>query len=114
MAIMNNGYLGMVRQWQELFYEDNYVSVAMTQPDFVKLAEAYGIHGMRVTEKDAGGRRDPRGGRAPGPGAARLPGRGRGERLADGAGGRRAQTVEAPDGGGARSDASPTEWDRIR
>ncbi|MSQ29979.1 MAG: biosynthetic-type acetolactate synthase large subunit [Dehalococcoidia bacterium] len=51
MAIMNNGYLGMVRQWQELFYNDNYVAVAMSQPDFVKLAEAYGIKGMRVTEK---------------------------------------------------------------
>ena len=52
MAIMNNGYLGMVRQWQELFYEDNYVAVAMAQPDFVKLAEAYGILGMRVTKHD--------------------------------------------------------------
>ena len=52
MAIMNNGFLGMVRQWQELFYNGNYVSVAMSQPDFVKLAEAYGILGIRVTEKD--------------------------------------------------------------
>ena len=52
MAIMNNGYLGMVRQWQELFYADNYVSVAMAQPDFLKLADAYGIHALRVTEKD--------------------------------------------------------------
>jgi len=51
MAIMNNGYLGMVRQWQELFYDNNYVSVAMSQPDFVKLAEAYGIKSMRVTEQ---------------------------------------------------------------
>ncbi|MGE0134386.1 MAG: biosynthetic-type acetolactate synthase large subunit [Dehalococcoidia bacterium] len=52
MAIMNNGYLGMVRQWQELFYADNYVSVAMSQPDFVKLAEAYGILGIRVEAKE--------------------------------------------------------------
>jgi len=52
MAIMNNGYLGMVRQWQELFYQDNYVAVAMSQPDFVKLAEAYGILGIRVTEQE--------------------------------------------------------------
>jgi acetolactate synthase-1/2/3 large subunit len=51
MAIMNNGYLGMVRQWQELFYKDNYVAVAMSQPDFVKLAEAYGIKGMRITDR---------------------------------------------------------------
>lgn len=52
MAIMNNGFLGMVRQWQELFYQDNYVAVAMSQPDFVKLADAYGIHGIRVTERE--------------------------------------------------------------
>ena len=50
MVIMNNGFLGMVRQWQELFYKDNYVAVSMSQPDFVKLAEAYGIRGIRVTE----------------------------------------------------------------
>ena len=52
LAIMNNGYLGMVRQWQELFYQDNYVSVAITQPDFLKLADAYGIHALRVTAKE--------------------------------------------------------------
>ncbi len=51
IAIMNNGYLGMVRQWQELFYDNNYVSVAMSQPDFVKLGEAYGIKSMRVSEQ---------------------------------------------------------------
>ena len=51
MAIMNNGFLGMVRQWQELFYGNNYVSVAMSQPDFLKLADAYGIHGIRVTDQ---------------------------------------------------------------
>ncbi len=54
-AIMNNGFLGMVRQWQELFYDNNYVSVdtreALCQPDFVKLAEAYGMKAMRVTAK---------------------------------------------------------------
>ena len=52
MAIMNNGYLGMVRQWQELFYADNYVSVAISQPDFLKLADAYGIKGLRVTAQE--------------------------------------------------------------
>ena len=51
IAIFNNGYLGMVRQWQELFYDENFVSVAMTQPDFCKLAEAYGIRAMRVESK---------------------------------------------------------------
>jgi acetolactate synthase-1/2/3 large subunit len=41
----------MVRQWQQLFYDKNLVSVAMTQPDFVKLADAYGIRGIRVETK---------------------------------------------------------------
>jgi acetolactate synthase-1/2/3 large subunit len=50
--IMNNGYLGMVRQWQELFWDKRYSQVDMGQwPDFVKLAEAYGATGMRLTEK---------------------------------------------------------------
>ncbi len=51
MAIFNNGYLGMVRQWQQLFYDKNFVSVAMTQPDFCKLADAYGIRALRVETK---------------------------------------------------------------
>ena len=49
---MNNGYLGMVRQWQELFWDRRYSHVDMGQlPDFVKLAEAYGCTGMRLTDK---------------------------------------------------------------
>ena len=51
LAIVNNGYLGMVRQWQELFYDDNYVAVSISQPDFLKIADAYGIHAIRVDEK---------------------------------------------------------------
>jgi acetolactate synthase-1/2/3 large subunit len=51
IAIFNNGYLGMVRQWQQLFYDKNFVSVAMTQPDFCKIADAYGIRAMRVELK---------------------------------------------------------------
>ncbi|MDP8213738.1 MAG: biosynthetic-type acetolactate synthase large subunit [Candidatus Euphemobacter frigidus] len=52
VAILNNGYLGMVRQWQELFYKKNYAgTVLVGNPDFVKLAEAYGAGGIRVTEK---------------------------------------------------------------
>jgi acetolactate synthase-1/2/3 large subunit len=51
IAIFNNGYLGMVRQWQQLFYDKNFVSVAMTQPDFVKLADAYGIKAIRAETK---------------------------------------------------------------
>jgi acetolactate synthase-1/2/3 large subunit len=50
--VMNNGYLGMVRQWQELFWDRRYSAVDMAMnPDWVKLAEAYGAHGMRATDK---------------------------------------------------------------
>ncbi|HEX5192378.1 MAG TPA: biosynthetic-type acetolactate synthase large subunit [Solirubrobacteraceae bacterium] len=50
--IMNNNYLGMVRQWQELFWDRRYSGVDMGQwPDFVKVAEAYGATGMRLTDK---------------------------------------------------------------
>jgi acetolactate synthase-1/2/3 large subunit len=50
--IMNNGYLGMVRQWQELFWDGKYSHVDMGEfPDFVKLAEAYGVNAMRLTDK---------------------------------------------------------------
>jgi acetolactate synthase I/II/III large subunit len=52
IAILNNGYLGMVRQWQELFYEKRYVGTPLYCPDFVKLAEAYGVPGLKVTRKD--------------------------------------------------------------
>lgn len=53
VAIMNNGYLGMVRQWQELFYDKRYSFTDIKeQPDFVKLAEAYGAVGIRVTKKE--------------------------------------------------------------
>ena len=47
IAIINNGYLGMVRQWQEFFYERRYAATPLLNPDFAKLAEAYGIRGMR-------------------------------------------------------------------
>ena len=51
-AILNNGFLGMVRQWQEIFFESSYVSTGYSgNPDFVKLAEAYDIKGIRVTDK---------------------------------------------------------------
>ena len=61
MFIMNNGYLGMVRQWQELFWDRRYSQVDMGQfPDFVKLAEAYGATGMRLDGQDDAGRRHAR------------------------------------------------------
>lgn len=52
VAIMNNGYLGMVRQWQEILYNRRYSHSVMKNPDFVKLAEAYGADGYKVTRKD--------------------------------------------------------------
>jgi acetolactate synthase I/II/III large subunit len=52
IAVINNGYLGMVRQWQDLFHQKNYSEVKILGPDFVKLAEAYGLTGIRVTRDD--------------------------------------------------------------
>jgi acetolactate synthase-1/2/3 large subunit len=51
VAVINNGYLGMVRQWQEMFYGGRYVATPMRSPDFVKLAEAHGLTGLRVTAR---------------------------------------------------------------
>jgi len=53
-AIFNNGYLGMVRQWQEFFYGKRYASSCLegTSPDFVKLAEAYGAVGLRTNKPE--------------------------------------------------------------
>jgi acetolactate synthase-1/2/3 large subunit len=51
IAILNNGYLGMVRQWQDLFYQKRYVDTPLACPDFVKLAEAYCIPGLNVKHK---------------------------------------------------------------
>jgi len=52
IAVLNNGYLGMVRQWQELFYGKRYVATPLSGPDFVKIAEGYGLSGLRVTRKE--------------------------------------------------------------
>jgi acetolactate synthase I/II/III large subunit len=50
VAIMNNNYLGMVRQWQQLFYEKRYIATPLHCPDFVKVADAYGIQAENVTK----------------------------------------------------------------
>jgi acetolactate synthase-1/2/3 large subunit len=50
IALVNNSYLGMVRQWQELLYEGRYEATYLVNPDFVRLVSAYGIPGWRVTE----------------------------------------------------------------
>ncbi|MDX1315644.1 MAG: thiamine pyrophosphate-dependent enzyme, partial [Eudoraea sp.] len=51
IVVLNNDHLGMVRQWQELFFESRYASTVMTNPDFVKIAEGYYIKASRVTER---------------------------------------------------------------
>jgi acetolactate synthase-1/2/3 large subunit len=51
IAIINNGYLGMVRQWQEFFYQRRYAATPIISPDFVKLADAHGLLGLRVTKR---------------------------------------------------------------
>ena len=52
IAILNNSYLGMVRQWQELFYKKRYSYTHLVNPDFVRLAEAYGAVGFRVSKEE--------------------------------------------------------------
>ncbi|MCE5174823.1 MAG: biosynthetic-type acetolactate synthase large subunit [Bacteroidales bacterium] len=52
IIILNNNFLGMVRQWQELFYRERYSSTPMNNPDFPKIAEAYGIAGKKVTKRE--------------------------------------------------------------
>lgn len=53
IVVLNNDHLGMVRQWQELFFESRYASTVMTNPDFVKIAEGYHIKAKRVEERGA-------------------------------------------------------------
>ncbi len=52
IAIINNGYLGMVRQWQEFFYDRRYHATPLVNPDFEKLAQAFGLHAMTVNKRD--------------------------------------------------------------
>ena len=51
VAVINNGFLGMVRQWQEFFYERRYAATPLRSPDFVKLAEAHGLIGLRAEKR---------------------------------------------------------------
>ena len=51
IAIINNGYLGMVRQWQQFFYEKRYVATPIFSPDYAKVAEAYGLRGITVRQR---------------------------------------------------------------
>ena len=78
IAVINNGYLGMVRQWQELFYGKRYAATPMAGPDFCKLAEAYGLAAFRVEDRAgvAPALREAR--RTPGPALIEFQRRGRG------------------------------------
>ena len=88
VAVINNGFLGMVRQWQQFFYGGRYAATPLRGPDFVKLAEAHGLLGLRVTDaRSDRGRRRP-GARGRGHRRHRLPRRARRQRLPDGPGGR--------------------------
>lgn len=53
IVILNNSYLGMVRQWQDMFYDKRFASTALVNPDFVMIAKAYGIPGQRITERNS-------------------------------------------------------------
>jgi acetolactate synthase I/II/III large subunit len=52
IALFNNNYLGMVRQWQQLFFDERYMAVKLWNPDYVKLAEAYAIPAVRASSID--------------------------------------------------------------
>jgi acetolactate synthase-1/2/3 large subunit len=51
IAVINNGYLGMIRQWQEFFYEKNYSFSPIMSPDFAALSEVFGLRGMSVAKR---------------------------------------------------------------
>ena len=89
VAIINNGYLGMVRQWQEFFYDKRYAATPLTGPDFAKLAEAFGAWAGAVTKRGDVDRRGEQRAAAAADRGDRFPGRAGGHRLPDGAGRRR-------------------------
>ncbi len=86
VAVINNGFLGMVRQWQQFFYEGRYAATPLRGPDFVKLAEAHGLVGMRVTERDQNPRGRRRRARVEGDRGHRFSRRTGRQRLSDGRG----------------------------
>ena len=93
IAIINNGYLGMVRQWQQFFHDRRYSATPMSSPDYVKLADAHGLPGVRVDAARRHGRRAAaraRLGRRGGDGLPRRAGR---HRVPDGVAGRGAATT---------------------
>ena len=67
IAIINNGYLGMVRQWQDIFYNQRYAGTPLYNPNFVKLADAYGIPAVSVTRREEVGAAIKQANATPGP-----------------------------------------------
>ncbi len=96
IAIINNGYLGMVRQWQEFFHDKRYAATPMLSPDFVKLAEAYGIPAYRVSKRGDVVPTVEQARETKGPVARRVPGREGGGGLPDGPGGERSPRHDPP------------------
>ena len=88
IAIINNGFLGMVRQWQEFFYDKRYVATPLVAPDFAALANAFGIRGERITSRADIIADDSFRAREQGIRADRFPGRAGRFRVPDGACGR--------------------------
>ena len=103
IAVINNGYLGMVRQWQELFYQRRYAATPMLNPDFVQLAEAFGIPGRDRHRPRRGGRRHRRGPASRRPLPHRVPGGAGDQRVPHGARGR-----QPPPHAPARAGRDPT------
>lgn len=52
IALFNNGHLGMVRQWQEMYFQNHLKAVPIPGPDYIKLAQAYGLEAVRVTDRE--------------------------------------------------------------
>ena len=96
IAIINNGFLGMVRQWQQLFYEKRYMGTPVWSPDFVKLAAAYAIPAVVVTKPEEVMPAIELAQDYARPVPHRLPREGRGERLPHGGAGRGGGPVDPP------------------
>ena len=113
--LMNNGYMGMVRQWQELFWDRRYSSVEMgASPDWVKLAEAFGATGMRCEGADDLEETMVKALETDGPGPARRPRRPGGELLPDDpAGPGRPRHGRGAGGGAADGGRAPRRWSKL-
>ena len=110
IAVINNGFLGMVRQWQEFFYERRYAATPLLSPDFAKLAEAYGLPARTVTTRGEVVPAIEAARAHQGTVAHRLPGRAGRHGVPDGAGRRRS----ARDDSAGRRRSSKRRWTRAR